>query len=108
MTKQQDDDEPDLDVPTAADAERQWKEHIAWLREGDKSDRRLADVLATCRKGARCNLQECPKCERRKEIARQKVPASVVKTIGSLHPLMNIRVGAIEVVGKRRLLIPDP
>ena len=93
MTEQQDGDEVDLDIPTAAEVKHQWKEHIDWLRKGDKSDRRLADLLAQCRKGNRCNLQECPKCELRKKMARLKVPAAVVKTIGSMHPISNIRVG---------------
>jgi hypothetical protein len=104
MTEQQDDDEPDSEVPTAADAKREWEEHIAWLRKGDKGQRRLADLLAQCRKGKRCNLHDCSKCTRRKEIARLKVPASAVKTIGSQHPISNIRIGAIDVDGKRRPL----
>jgi hypothetical protein len=102
MTEQQDEDEPDF--PTAADAKREWTEHIARLREGDKGERRLADLLAQCRRGKRCNLMECPKCERRKEIARMKIPAEAFKTIGSFHPLHNIRVRAIDVDGKRRPL----
>jgi len=102
MTEQQDEDEPDF--PTAADAKREWEEHIAWLRKGDKGQRRLADLLAQCRKGKRCNLVECPKCERRKEIARMKIPAEAFKTIGSFRPLYNIRVRAIDVDGKRRPL----
>jgi ParB-like nuclease domain len=107
MTDQPDDDESDSDVPTAADAKREWQKHIARLRDGDKGQRRLADLLAQCRNGKRCNLQECPKCERRKEIARVRVPASVVKTIGSQHPISNVQVRAIEVDGKRRQLDLD-
>jgi ParB family transcriptional regulator, chromosome partitioning protein len=107
MTEQQDND-VDSDIPTAADAKRQWKERIAELREGDKGERRLADLLAECRTGKRCNLLECPKCERRREIAWRKVPADAVKTIGSLlHPIQNIRVNAIEVIGRRRPLQED-
>jgi ParB/RepB/Spo0J family partition protein len=104
MTEQQDEDEPDSDVPTAADAKREWTERLARLREGDKGERRLADLLAQCRKGKRCHLEECPKCERRKEIARLRIPADAVKSIGSRHPITNIRVGAIVVDGKRRPL----
>jgi hypothetical protein len=44
----------DSDGPTAVDAKRQWKERIAELREGDKGERRLADLLAGCAKGNRC------------------------------------------------------
>jgi ParB-like chromosome segregation protein Spo0J len=102
MTEQQDEDEPD--IPTAADAKREWTEHIAWLRAGDKGQRRLADLLAQCRKGKRCNLLECPKCERRRKIARMKIPAETFKTIGSFRPLHYIRVRAIHVDGKRRPL----
>lgn len=104
MTEQQDEDEPDSDIPTAADAKREWTEHIARLREGDKGQRRLAELLSECRKGERCHLEECPKCERRKEIARLRIPADAVKSIGSRHPITNIRVGAIVVDGKRRPL----
>jgi hypothetical protein len=103
MTEQKD-NEPDPARPSFADAKREWKQHIAWLRKGDKGHRRLADLLAQCRKSARCNLQECPKCKRRKEIARRKIPANAYKTIGSPHPPHNIYVNAIHVVGKRRPL----
>jgi ParB family chromosome partitioning protein len=104
MADQQEDDEPDSDAPTAADAKRDWQEHIVCLREGDRGNRRLADLLAQCRKGNRCNLEECAKCERRKEIARMKIPTEAFKTIGRLFPLHNILVRAIEVDNKRRPL----
>jgi ParB/RepB/Spo0J family partition protein len=94
-------------LPIRAEAERQWKEHIAWLREGYKGDKRLADLLAECRKGNRCHLEECPKCERRKEIARLRIPADAVKYLGSRHPISNIRVSKIVVDGKRRPLDKD-
>ena len=44
-------------IGTFADAKRKRKEHIEWLRQGDKTDRRLAKVLAQCRKGNRCILR---------------------------------------------------
>jgi ParB-like nuclease domain len=100
-------------IPTFEEAERQWKERIAWLREGYKgdkrregykADKRLANLLSQCRKGHRCHLEECPKCERRKEVARLRIPEDVVKYLGSRHPITNIRVGAIMVDGKRRPL----
>ena len=51
---------------------------------GSRADRRLAALLANCRKGSRCHLFECAVCERRKLIAWRGVPASVVKSVGSL------------------------
>jgi len=52
MTEQQDEDEPDSDIPTAADAKREWTEHIARLREGDKGQRRLAELCQSAAKGS--------------------------------------------------------
>ena len=50
----------DDEIPTYAEAKRRLKEHIALMREGDRGERRLAEVLAQCRKGNRCNLLDCP------------------------------------------------
>src|SRR6202034_389682 len=74
------------------------------LREGDSGKQRLAELLSKCRKGSRCNLVECPVCERRRLIAKNGVPASVVKTLGSHIPMVNIDVNAIKISGKRRAL----
>jgi ParB-like chromosome segregation protein Spo0J len=103
MTEQQDNDD-DSRVLTAADAKQRWKKRIAELREGDKADRRLADSLAQCRGGYHCDLIECPKCERRKRKAQEQVPASVAKNLSGRFRIWLIRVKAIQVVGERRPL----
>ena len=91
-------------IPTFEEAIAQRKELIAQLKEGDRGERRLAAILARCRKGSRCNLVRCPVCERRKLVAVNAVPASVVKAVGSLDGIVHIKVGAIKIIGKRRPL----
>ena len=89
---------------TLAEAKQQQKELIAELREGDAGERRLAEILAGCRKGKRCHLHECPVCGRRKKRARRRVPADVVKSVGCLFEIVHIYVDAIQIRGKRRAL----
>jgi ParB-like chromosome segregation protein Spo0J len=95
-------------IYTRAEAIQRRKEHIAELREGDKGERRLADVLAQCRKRNRCNRDECPVCERRQKLAARRIPESVVESIsGGFTPRFIVRkidVDAVKVVGKRRPL----
>ena len=83
------DDEDDYlfgPFPTFEAAKEQRAEKIKELLEkvGGRAERRLAALLSNCRKGSRCRLLECAVCERRKLIAYRGVPASVVKSLGSL------------------------
>jgi hypothetical protein len=88
---------------TFEEAKKRRTELINELRT-ENADDRLAYLMAKCHKGRRCNLDNCPVCERRKLIAKN-VPASIVKMLGSLdHPMMQISVDAIKIVGKRRPL----
>ena len=89
---------------TLAEAKQQQKQLIAELRGGDDGERRVAEILAGCRKGKRCHLHECPVCERRKMRARRRVPAAVVKSIGCVFEIIHIAVDAIQIRGKRRAL----
>jgi hypothetical protein len=108
MNKDQDDDEASTDagIPTFEEAVTERKEHIAWLREGGDRDR--ADLLAKCRKGNRCHLDDCPVCQRRHKVARSQVPESVIHTITGSSNLrfvvLGIDVNAIKVKGPRRLI----
>jgi ParB-like nuclease domain len=102
----QTDGDDDLDpIPTFEMVREQWAKRIAELKEGTKADRRLAAMLVKCRKGSRCRLHECPVCERRKKLAVRGVPANIIKTIGSLTPLITVYVKSIKVIGKRRPLV---
>lgn len=104
-----DEDEEETFEPTISfkSAVESRKEQISELRQGDQGERRLADVLAKCRKGQRCQLIECPVCERRKLIARRGIPATIIKSLGLVDPMLHIGVRAIEVVGERRPLNPQ-
>ena len=108
MNKDQDDDEASTDagIPTFEEAVTERKEHIAWLREGGDRDR--ADLLAKCRKGNRCHLDDCPVCQRRHKVARSQVPELVIHTITGSSNLrfvvLGIDVNAIKVKGPRRLI----
>jgi protein tyrosine phosphatase (PTP) superfamily phosphohydrolase (DUF442 family) len=92
------------EIETFAEAKQSQKDDIAQLKKGGKRDRRLASLLARCRKGNRCNLVKCPVCERRKERAGTQIGrASATKSvIGSLRA--RIFLPYVEVVGKRRPL----
>jgi hypothetical protein len=93
--------EPEL--PSFDEAKQQRSELIAELRHGGAGEQRLADLLAQCRKGNRCNLDECAVCERRKRLPKWEVPASVVKTItGRSVPRINL--DRVEIIGERRPL----
>jgi hypothetical protein len=91
-------------IPSVEEAKQRWKKRIAKLRNGNKADRRLADSLARCRDGYRCDLIECPKCERRKRKAQEQIPASVAKNLSGRFRIWLARVKAIQVLGKRRPL----
>jgi hypothetical protein len=99
-----DDDDFDSKIPTFEVAKQRRTELIAELREGGPGEQRLAELLTRCWKGNRCNLDECPVCQRRKQLPKWRIPASVSKSfIGTLAP-QEIRLGAIKVVGERRPL----
>ena len=99
-----DEDDDDLfgPVPTFEVANEQRAQRIKELEIGSSADRRLAALLSNCRKGSRCHLHECAVCERRKLIAYRGVPASVVKSIGSLFQRTTLEIKAIQVVAKHR------
>jgi ParB-like chromosome segregation protein Spo0J len=104
ITKNQDDDDGEFDpnIPTFEMAKQQRSELIAELRQGEAGEQRLADLLAQCHKGSRCNLHECPVCQRRKELPKYRIPASISKSwLGRPH---EIRLSSIRVVGERRPL----
>ena len=100
-----DEDDDDLfgPIPTFEVAKGQRAQRIKELEtEGSRADHRLAALLANCRKGRRCRLLECAVCRRRKLIAWRGVPASVVKSIGSLFGRATLTIKRIEVVANRR------
>jgi hypothetical protein len=70
-------------VPSFEQAKKEQADLISELREGDSADQRVADLMSKCRKRSRCNLVQCPVCERRKLIAKNGVPAFVVKSLGT-------------------------
>jgi hypothetical protein len=94
--------EPEL--PSFDEAKQQRSELIAELRHGSAGEQRLADLLAQCRRGSRCNLRECPVCQRRKQLPKYGIPASIIKSwLGTLAP-REIYLSKIQVVGERRHL----
>jgi hypothetical protein len=99
---QKDDDFDEDEVPAFSAVKQQRKELIARLREGAKGDRRLASLMAQCRKRNRCNLLACPVCDRRKLLPKWRVPAPALKSlIGTMAP-RKIYVDAIKVIDKDR------
>jgi len=81
-----------------------WKQRIAEYRKGDKGQRLVADLMAQCRRGNRCNLLECPVCDRRRsrilpQISRAAVVKSVIGGIG-----LNIDPSGVEIGRNRRSL----
>ena len=106
MTEERDDSDWDPDrIATLAKAVEERKELIAELRKGDESDRRLANVLAHCRKGSRCHREECPVCERRKRRAARRIPRSAVKSgVGTFtsYIVKNLYLDAVKVPRKHR------
>jgi hypothetical protein len=77
---------------------------IARLREGEKRDKRLASLLAACRKKSRCNLIKCAVCEYRKQRAETRIiQEPAIKSV-TLDRIANVHVTAIDVAGKRRPL----
>ena len=99
-----DDDDRYADIPTFEKVLEQRKSHIAWLKEGDAGQQRVADLLSKCRKNARCYLLQCPVCERRKLMA-QRIPADADKGfLGTSYPIRSVYIERIRVPGKRRPL----
>ena len=78
MQQDQDDDEGSIfdDITSFKEAVKERKEHIAELRKEGNSER--ADLLAKCRKGNRCYLNDCPVCNRRRRVEQSKLPDSVI------------------------------
>ena len=91
------------ELPSFDEAKQERSELIAELRHGSAGEQRLADLLAQCFKGNRCNLDQCPVCERRKRLPKWEVPASVVKTITG-RSVSRIYLDKVEIVGERRPL----
>ena len=77
---------------------------IARLREGEKRDKRLASLLAACRKKSRCNLIKCAVCEYRKQRAKTRISQAPATKSLTLDRIANVHVTAIDVAGKRRPL----
>ena len=101
---QDDDDEFDPKIPTFEVAKQQRSDLIAELRQGEAGEQRLADLLAKCHKGNRCNLRECPVCQRRKLLPKYRIPASISKSfLGTMAP-QEIHLSKIQIVGERRPL----
>ena len=105
ITEDQDDDnEYDLKIPSFEVAKQQRSDLIAELRQGEAGARRLAELLAKCHKGNQCNLHECPVCQRRKQLPKFRIPASIIKSwLGTLAP-REIYLSKIQIVGERRPL----
>lgn len=85
----------------AKELKRAKANRIAYLRKGGKRDRRAAIQIAECRKGSRCNLDECPVCERRRKRAGRGTSATKTVIGGLTH---NSLVEWVEVTGKPRAL----
>jgi hypothetical protein len=77
MSQDKDDDDAADPIFTRKEAIRARKERIVELRQSDEDERRLAKVLAQCRKGNRCGRKECPVCEPRKLLAEERTPTSI-------------------------------
>jgi ParB-like chromosome segregation protein Spo0J len=109
MTQDQEDDEASRDggIPSFEEAVQERKERIAGLKKRGDGDR--ANLLAHCRKGNRCHLDDCAVCERRHQVAQSQVPESVLRGIvGSSYlrfVVHKIDVNAIKIIGPRR--VPD-
>jgi hypothetical protein len=93
----------DTELPSFDEAKQERSELIAELRQGSAGEQRLADLLAQCRKNNRCNLDQCPVCDRRRHLPKWEVPASVVKTITG-RSVSRIDLDKVEIVGERRPL----
>jgi hypothetical protein len=78
---------------TFEEAKTKQIELIKQLRTGGPDDQRRAEAMAICKKNYRCNMVECPVCERRKLVARNSVPSSIVKSLGLLNPVMRRKKG---------------
>ena len=91
------------ELPSFDEAKQERSKLIAELRQGSAREQRLADLLAKCRKNNRCNLDECPVCDRRKRLPKWEAPASVVKTITG-RSVPRIYLDRVEIVGERRPL----
>jgi ParB-like chromosome segregation protein Spo0J len=102
MNKDNEDDEPfmaDANIPTFAEAVRERDERIAELKK--EGDRDLADRLAQCHKGKRCNEEDCPVCERRHKVVKSRFP-SLIRDRPLRFIVYELRVDAIKIIGPRR------
>jgi ParB family chromosome partitioning protein len=94
---------------TFAEAKKERKEEIKWLRDAEGEDnRRVLKHLKSCRKGKRCNLDTCPVCALRARRAARRL-GSVAEAIYPLEnrPFFRVRmilVEAVKTIGKRRTL----
>jgi ParB/RepB/Spo0J family partition protein len=80
------------------------KQRISEYRQGDKAQRLVAHLMAQCRRGNRCNLLECPVCDRRRnrilpQLSRAAAVKSVIGGIG-----LNIDPSGVEIGRNRRPL----
>jgi hypothetical protein len=92
----------DQEVPSLADAKKERVDLIAKLRQDGK--RRRADRLAQCRKGSRCNLEECPVCERLHQRTRNRIEEKMIRVRPLRFVVHGIKVDAIKIVGPHRPL----
>jgi ParB family chromosome partitioning protein len=90
----------DQEVPSLADAKKERVDLIAKLRQEGK--RRRADRLAQCRKGSRCNLEECPVCERLHQRARNRIEEKMIRMRPVRFIIHQVRVDLIKIVGRHR------
>ena len=102
-----DEDRPDREIGTFAEAKRERKKRIEQLRRGNKADQQLAEIVAKCTKGKRCKQAACPVCERRKKLAARRIPRSAVESrVGTFtsYIVENLYLDAVKVPRKHRPL----
>jgi hypothetical protein len=92
------------DIPTFKEAVKERKKQIAKLKKEEDHDR--AGRIASCRKGNRCYLNDCPVCNRRYHIALSRLRKSDIfdfEAPGDLHfSIVEVAVDAIKIVDRRR------
>jgi ParB family transcriptional regulator, chromosome partitioning protein len=87
--------------PTRKEAKSQQKQLIARYRAGNKKQRLRAELMADCGPRHRCNVRDCPVCDRRLKREMRQIPKGCVEKI--LIGGYGIRAGIDDiVVGKRR------
>jgi ParB-like chromosome segregation protein Spo0J len=108
MTEDEDDDDVYREI-TFAEAKKERKERIKWLRDAEgEDDRRILKLLKSCGTGNRCNLDKCPVCALRARRAARRL-GSVAQAIYPLDDrpffrVSRITVEAVKTIGKRRSL----